>query len=472
MFKDFSEAASYVKDQKIKMVDLKYCDFWGKWHHVTISPTEFTPSLMTSGVGFDGSSVGLRSVKSGDMALIPDLQTGFIDPFWEMPTLSFLCNTVEAESKNPFNRDPRLIAKKAEKFLLTSGVADESRWGPEFEFYIFDKASYENTCNSASYKFDSDSAVWNSGNNQRAYQLPLHGGYHAIPPADRYFDIRSKIVTELENIGIPIKYHHHEVGGPGQCEIETPMLSILSAADAVMCIKYFTRMVAFREGKVATFLPKPLFGEAGNGMHFHIQLLRTSNNLFYEAFTPSSLSENALFFIGGLLTHAPSVLAWTNPTTNSYRRLVPGYEAPTSCIFSRGNRSAAIRIPAYATKANQVRFEFRPPDATCNPYLAMSAMLLAGIDGIIKKIDPTRAGFGPINEDIFTWSAEKRATIKSLPCSLLEAVQALESDHQYLLAGDVFDKEMINDWISTKRNEDDDLRKRPHPFEIQRYFDL
>ena len=472
MFKDFSEAALFIKDQKIKMIDLKYCDFWGKWHHVTLSPSEFTPGLMTSGVGFDGSSVGLRSVKSGDMALIPDLQTGFLDPFWEMSTLSFLCNTVEAESKNPFPRDPRLLVKKAERFLLSSGIADESRWGPEFEFYIFDRANFENTTHSASYAFDADSAIWNSGKSLDAYPLPLHSGYHAIPPGDKYFDIRSKIVTELENIGIPIKYHHHEVGGPGQCEIETPMLSILAAADAVMCIKYFTRMVAFKEGKVATFLPKPLYGEAGNGMHFHIQLLRTSNNLFYEAFTPSSLSENALFFIGGLLSHAPSVLAFTNPTTNSYRRLVPGYEAPTSCIFSKGNRSAAVRIPAYATKANQVRFEFRPPDATCNPYLAMAAMLLAGIDGILTKIDPTRAGFGPINEDIFTWSAEKRASIKSLPCSLVESMQALQSDHQYLLAGDVFDKEMITDWISAKLQEDDDLRKRPHPFEIQRYFDL
>ncbi len=472
MFKDFSETAAFIKDQKIQMVDLKYCDFWGKWHHVTISPSEFTPNLMTSGVGFDGSSVGFRNVLNGDMSLIPDLQTGFIDPFWELPTISFLCNIVEAETKNPYNRDPRLIVKKAEQYLLSSKVADKSRWGPEFEFYIFDRAEMENSTNTSHYFFDSDEAIWNSGVIPEAYQNTSHGGYHAIPPADRHFQLRSKMVNELEKIGIPIKYHHHEVGGPGQCEIETPMLSILSAADASMCVKYFTRMIGFQAGKVVTYLPKPLFGEAGSGMHFHIQLLRSGNNMFFETFTSAFLSESALFFIGGLLTHAPSLLAFTNPTTNSYRRLVPGYEAPTNCIFSRGNRSAAIRIPSYATKANQVRFEFRPSDATCNPYLAMSALLLAGIDGIKKKIDPTKAGFGPIDEDILTWPAEKRATIKSLPGSLTEALRALEQDNQYLLAGDVFNSAMIETWILAKRKEEYEVRIRPHPYEIQQYFDL
>lgn len=472
MFKEFSETAAYIKEQKIQMIDLKYCDLWGKWHHVTLSPSEFSPNLMTSGIGFDGSSVGLSNVKSGDMALLPDLQTGFVDPFWEIPTLTFLCNIVEAESKNPFSRDPRLMVKKAEQYMLSSNIADESRWGPEFEFYIFDRMEIENSCNTANYKFDSDAAFWNSHTSTQGYQNPIHGGYHAIPPSDRHYELRSKIVADLEKIGIPIKYHHHEVGAPGQCEIETPMLTILGAADASMCIKYFTRMTAFKAGKVATYLPKPLFGEAGNGMHFHIQLIRAGNNLFYEAFTPSSLSQSALFFIGGLLTHAPSLLAWTNPTTNSYRRLVPGYEAPTNCIYSRGNRSAAIRIPAYATKANQVRFEFRPPDATCNPYLAMSAMLLAGIDGIKRKIDPSREGFGPIDEDIFAWPAEKRDKIKKLPGSLSMAMDALEQDQHYLLAGDVFDKELIKDWISAKRNEEEKLQERPHPYEIQRYFEI
>ncbi len=472
LFKDFSDSAAFIKEQKIQMIDLKYCDFWGKWHHVTLSPSEFTPNLMNSGVGFDGSSIGLKSVKSGDMALIPDLQTGFFDPFYDLSTLSFICNIVEADTKNPFNRDPRLIAKKAERYLLQSGVADESRWGPEFEFYIFDHAEIENTCNISRYYFDSDEAIWNAGKTSEAYQNPTHGGYHAIPPGDRQFQVRSQIVHELEKIGIPIKYHHHEVGGPGQCEIETPMLSIIAAGDSTMCIKYFTRMVAFRVGKVASFLPKPLFGEAGNGMHFHIQLIRSGNNLFYGVQDSTLLSENALFFIGGLLTHAPALLAWTNPSTNSYRRLVPGYEAPTSCIFSKGNRSAAIRVPSYATKAHQVRFEFRPPDATCNPYLAMAAMLLAGIDGIKKRIDPTKAGFGPINEDIFSWTPEKRATIKSLPTSLPDALHALEADNQFLLSGDVFDTGMIESWIQAKEKENYEVSIRPHPYEIAKYFDL
>jgi len=269
-----------------------------------------------------------------------------------------------------------------------------------------------------------------------------------------------------------VKYHHHEVGGPGQCEIETPLMGLLASADAAMMIKYVTKMAAHMEGQTVTFLPKPLYGEAGSGMHFHQLLFKGEKNLFYDPKGPNLLSQTALYYIGGLLTHAPAVLGFTNPSTNSYRRLVPGFEAPVNCFFSSGNRSAAIRVPKYATQANKVRFEFRPPDATCNPYLAMAAQLMAGLDGIKNKIDPTAAGFGPIDEDIFSWPAEKRASINSLPTSLEDALNALERDNDFLLVGGVFEKSLIENWIRAKHREDYDVRSRPHPYEIQLYYDL
>ena len=472
MFREFSEAANFIHEKNIRMVDLKFSDLWGRWHHVTISSSEFTPHLMTAGVGFDGSSVGFRSVKSGDMVLIPDLQTGFVDPFWESPTLSFICDTFEADSKQKNVRDPREIARRAETYMREANIADDSFWGPEFEFYIFNNVNLENSVNVASYRVDSLESNWNSANGGHGHYIPLHGGYHAIPPRDQLFNLRAKMVETLEDIGIPVKYHHHEVGGPGQCEIETPLMSLLPAADAILTIKYVTKMVAIQAGQTATFLPKPLFGEAGNGMHFHQLLRRQQRNLFYDQHSPTLLSKTALHYIGGLLSHAPAVLAFTNPSTNSYRRLVPGFEAPINCFFSRGNRSAAIRVPKYATDEEMVRFEFRPPDATCNPYLAMTAMLMAGIDGIKKEIDPTSNGFGPIDVDIFTWTDEQRASIKNLPTSLEAALAALEADHAFLLEGGVFGKDLILDWIKYKRCEDYELRTRPHPYEIQLYFDL
>ncbi len=472
MFKDFAEASAFVSANAIRMVDLKFSDLWGRWHHVTISAQEFKPSLMKNGVGFDGSSVGLKSVKSGDMALIPDLSTGSIDPFCEVPTLSFFCNTIEADTKQLFSSDPREINRRAERFLVSSGIADESRWGPEFEFYIFNDVSFENGINTASYSVDSVEANWHNAQGGHGHFIPIHGGYHAIPPKDQLYNIRSKMSVMLEEMGIPVKYHHHEVGGPGQCEIETPLMKLLPACDASMMIKYVTKMVAHEAGQTVTFLPKPLYGEAGNGMHFHQQLFGNGENLFYDPENPMLLSETALNYIGGLLLHAPAVLAFTNPSTNSYRRLVPGFEAPVNAFFSMGNRSAAIRIPKYATNPNEVRFEFRPPDATCNPYLATAAMLMAGIDGIRRKIDPTREGFGPIDDNIFAWPAEKRATIKSLPTSLDEALKSLSVDYQFLLEGDVFSKELVFDWIKAKTQEDYQIRTRPHPYEIEMYFDL
>jgi glutamine synthetase len=323
-----------------------------------------------------------------------------------------------------------------------------------------------------SYKVDSSEASWRGNDQHLSFTIPLHGGYHAIPPNDQLYNLRSEISVELQKAGIPVKYHHHEVGGPGQCEIETPLMSMRQAADAVMIIKYFTKMTALSHGKIATFLPKPLYAEAGNGMHFHQQLCLNGENAFYDPEGPHKLSQIALYYIGGLLYHAPSLLAFTNPSTNSYRRLVPGYEAPVNAFFSIGNRSAAIRIPEYATLPNEVRFEFRPPDATCNPYLAMAAMLMAGLDGIEQKIDPIAAGYGPINEDIFSWSPEQRKSISSLPASLDEALSALEKDHAYLVHDGIFPVELIQQWLSVKRKEDQSVRSRPHPYEIELYFDL
>lgn len=472
MFQTFEKAAEFIHENNIEMIDLKFTDLWGRWHHVTLTSRQFTPHTLTAGVGFDGSSVGLKSVKSGDMALIPDLSTGFIDPFWDVPTLSFLCSTVEADSKKLFFRDPRVILQRAEEYLRKSGIADTSSWGPEMEFYIFDQVCVENNIHTASYRVESSEANWNSCQPGLGHFIPIHGGYHAIPPRDQLFGLRTKMVTLLEKCGIPVKYHHHEVGGPGQCEIETPMMGILRSADAVMLVKYISKMVAHNAGKTVTYLPKPLFGEAGSGMHFHQQLFKQDVNIFYDASSPNLLSQSALYYIGGLLSHAPAVLGFTNPTTNSYRRLVPGYEAPVNAFFSSGNRSAAIRVPKYATEPDQVRFEFRPPDASCNPYTAMAAMLMAGIDGIRKRIDPTAEGFGPIDVDIFTLPEDNRSRIKHLPTSLGEALNALKQDNAFLLEGGVFEEEMIGDWIAKKSQEEYEIQIRPHPYEIEQYYDL
>jgi glutamine synthetase len=407
------------------------------------------------------------------MVLIPNLQTGMLDPFWDEKTLSFICITLEADTKEVFANDPRNIAIRAEAYLRESGIADESRWGPEFEFYVFDNVSFENGINRAAYRVDSKEADWNSAEGGHGHYIPLHGGYHAIPPKDQLYNLRTEIVLALESMGVPVKYHHHEVGGPGQSEIETPMVGLVEAGDISMIIKYVTKMIAQSHGQTATFMPKPLYGEAGNGMHFHQHLFKAASNIFYDPAGYGCLSETALHYIGGLLTHGAAVLALTNPSTNSYRRLIPGYEAPVNAFYSLGNRSAAVRIPKYACQPDAARFEFRPPDATCNVYLALAAQLLAGIDGIRNPIDLTDAGFGPYEADIFSWTDAQRAQIKQLPASLNEALIALEEDHDFLLAGDVFSREMIEQWIEYKREmEYYEVRNRPHPYEVMLYFDV
>ncbi len=473
MFQTFDEARRYIHTNGIEMVDMKFCDLWGRWHHLTLSTSSFTPELMECGVGFDGSAVGLKSVKSGDMVLVPDLASGFIDPFWDLPTLSFICTTLEADTHAIFANDPRNIAIRAEDYMRQTGIADASRWGPEYEFYIFDNVAYEYGMNRASYRLDCAEADWNSAQGGHGHYIPLHGGYHAIPPKDQLYNLRSEMSKHLEKMGVPVKYHHHEVGGPGQSEIETPMMGLVAAGDATMLVKYVTKMTAHSHGKTVTFMPKPLYGEAGSGMHFHQHLFKQGANVFYEAGGYGCLSQTALYYIGGLLSHGAAILALTNPSTNSYRRLVPGFEAPCNAFFSLGNRSAAVRIPKYANQPDTARIEFRPPDATCNVYLALAAMLMAGLDGICRKIDPSAAGFGPIDANIFAWNDSQRATIKGLPDSLDEALFALESDHDFLMEGGVFSEEMVRQWIDYKRNfESLQVRNRPHPYEMGLYFDV
>jgi glutamine synthetase len=404
------------------------------------------------------------------MVLVPDLGTGFLDPFWEVPTLSFICSTLEADTKAIFPHDPRNVARRAEEYLRQTGIADRSLWGPEFEFYIFDRMTFDVGMDRSGYVVECSQADWGSGGSGHA--APLHGGYHAIPPRDRLYNLRTEMTLHLQEMGVPVKYHHHEVGGPGQCEIETPLMGLVAAGDATMIIKYVTKMTAHSHGLTATFMPKPLFGEAGNGMHFHQQLVREGQNLCYDADGYGLLSQAALSYVAGLLLHGPALLALTNPSTNSYRRLVPGYEAPVNAFFSAGNRSAAVRVPRYATHPDKVRFEFRPPDGTCNVYLALAAQLMAGLDGVQRQLDPAAEGFGPIDEDVFSWTEEQRAAIKPLPTCLGDALDALVEDHDFLLAGGVFGQDLIERWVACKREEDAAVRIRPHPYEMRLYYDL
>jgi glutamine synthetase len=472
MFATFDQASQFIADHQVRMVDFKYTDLWGRWHHVTLPASQFTPSRLEKGVGFDASSVGLKPVKAGDMVIVPDLSTGFMDPFCDAPTVSFICSAKEADTRLDFPRDPRNIARRAEEYLRGAGLADESRWGPEFEFYIFDSVAFENEVNRVGYQLESSEGVWNSRKGGLGHYIPMHGGYHAHPPRDSLHNLRSEMCLHLEAMGVPIKYHHHEVGGPGQVEIETSLMGLLESADATMKVKYVTKMTAAAHDQTVTFMPKPLFGEAGNGMHFHQMLLKDGESLFFAPDTYALLSQAALHYIGGLLSHGPALLAFTNPSTNSFRRLVPGYEAPVNLFFSVGNRSAAVRVPLYAGSPTQQRIEFRPPDATCNVYLALAAQLMAGLDGILNEIDPTEAGFGPFDTNIFDWPLEERKKIKGLPASLGQALEALDADHEFLLAGDVMDAEFIQDWIDYKMTHEHlEVRDRPHPYEMALYFD-
>lgn len=474
---DTKELLSFIKEKGIRQISIRYSNLFGGWHTLNIPTKEVTPQFFEKGEGIDGSSVpGFTLLEQGDLRVVPDPKTAFIDPFANYPTLCFIGSVVEADTLQPYVKDPRNVLIRAGNYLKSTGIADTSYWYPEFEFYIFDHVEYGYGTNWSGYKIESEEAVWMSGYHEEkktpGYSIPKGGGYHVSPPLDKLIDIRNEIVSILEELNIPIRYHHHEVGGPGQCEIETDKLPLEKVGDITMIVKYVVKMAALRHGRTATFMPKPLFGEAGSGFHLHISLFKNGKNIFYDSTGYAGLSKEALYFISGILKHGPSLLALTNPSTNSFKRLVPGYEAPVNLFFSLANRSAAIRIPKYATSPVDKRIEFRTPDATCNPYLAIAAILMAGIDGIINKIDPSSENFGPIEENIFKWSEEERKKIKPLPDSLSQALNALEKDHDFLLRGSVFSEDIIKTWMNHKRKEAMEIQSRPHPFEFELYFGI
>jgi glutamine synthetase len=471
-FEHLDDARAYIREHGIVMVDLRFCGLWGQWHHVTLPAARLAAPLLDRGVGFDGSALGIKSVKAGDMTLVPDLRATFVDPWADVPTLAFICQAFEAGTREPSAYDPRFIARLAEQALAKSGIADRSVWGPEFEFYLFDSVAVENAMNVASYRVESAEGPWRQREPGSGYVIPTHGGYHVAPPHDRLHGARTRIALALEQLGVEVKYHHHEVGAPGQCEIEIPLLPMLEAADAAMLVKYAVKMTALELGLTATFLPKPLHGEAGSGMHFHQCLWLGNTNAFYEASAYAHLSNTARAYIAGLLTHGPAVMGLTNPSTNSYRRLVPGFEAPVSAIFSLANRSAAVRIPKYADRPESTRLEFRPPDAMGNPYLSVAAQLLAGLAGVRAQLDPSALGLGPVDDDVFTWPAERRAQIRALPTSLGQALDALDRDRDFLTADGAFTDEVLDRWIARKREEEREVQIRPHPYEIELYYGL
>ncbi len=466
------EVLTFAKEKHVQTVDLKFVSLIGRWHHVSIPVERLDEGFFSSGVAFDGSSIPgyTRSTRS-DMTLIPDPSTKMLDPFWERPTLSLICDIYTGDGK-AYARDPRGIARRAEEHMKSTGIADLASMSPEFEFHIFDSVRHQSAVNSTFYEVDVSEAEWNSGNvDGVGTVLPQKGGYHALPPQDRLYKLRDRIVHQVQDCGIPVKYHHHEVGGAGQSEIEVLFHPLLSAGDVTMTVKYLIRMLAHEEGKVATFMPKPLWNDAGNGMHVHQNLWLKGKPLFWDENGWAQLSETALYYIGGILHHGAALSALTNPSTNSYKRLVPGFEAPIHLIYGLANRSAAIRIPEAGNTPETKRIEFRPPDATCNIYLALAGMLMAGLDGIKNKINPKDLGCGPFDQSLQGMDRGKTSRVKTIPLTLADALVALEKDHEFLMEGDVFHEDTIQAWIERKRDEATDVRKRPHPREVALYFD-
>lgn len=465
-----------IEERDIESIDLKYSDLVGNWYHIGF-PVRRLDHVLENGIPFDGSSVpGMRSVESGDMLLVPDLSTTMVDPFTERPTLRMLSHICDADSLVGVKKDPRSLARRAQAFLESTGIADRSLWIPEFEFYLFNEAEIHNGRFSAGYKFTSTE---NKEDLPFGYEdkdgtaVAHRKGYHIDVPFDKYADVRQEMVELIEHAGCPVRYHHHEVGLSAQQEIETELVDFRVVTDRMMYIKDIIHNTALRRGLTATFMPKPLYDEPGNGMHFHIQLRKGDRNVFFSKGGYADLSREALCFIGGILAHGRSLTAFTNPSTNSYKRLLPGFEAPVKLFFGLANRSAAIRIPKYATSEDSKRFEFRTSDGTCNYYLAMSALLMAGIDGIRKGTLPTpENGMGPFDDNIFAWSEAERDRLVSIPSTLEEALDALREDHAYLLAGDVFNDELIESWIAEKTKEIVAVRNRPHPFEMNLYYSL
>ncbi|MCH7481833.1 MAG: type I glutamate--ammonia ligase [Chloroflexi bacterium] len=475
MAKEADPVLKLMKDNDCDELDIRFTDVPGTWQHVTLPIGEVDDALFIKGTGFDGSSIrGFQAINESDMLLIPDPATVVVDPFMHR-TASIVASVRDPMTGNAYPRDPRYVAQKAEQYLRDSGIGDVSFWGPELEFFIFDSVRFGQTANTGFYEVDSEEGIWRSGESltldeggpNLGMKPRYKGGYFPVPPVDTFTDIRSECAREMARYGIIVEKHHHEVATAGQGEIDMRFDELLKMADNVMAYKYVVKNVAGRYGKVATFMPKPLFGDNGTGMHVHQSIWKGGDPLFagdgYAGF-----SELGLHYVGGLLAHAPALMAFLAPTSNSYKRLVPGFEAPTILALSARNRSAAARIPMYFSEPKTKRVEFRPPDPTANPYLAFSAMLMAGLDGIRNKTDPG----APVDEDLYTLPAAELAKLRQVPGSLAESLNALEADHDFLTEGDVFTKDLIEGHIAFKREtEVDEIRLRPHPYEFHLTFD-
>jgi len=471
--KTAKDVLAFAKEKDVKMVDVKFIDLPGMWQHFSVPIQEFDENTFEEGLGFDGSSIrGFRVINESDMILIPDPTTACIDPFCKATTLSIICNVVDPITGERYNRDPRNIAQKAEEYLISTGIADQSFWGPEAEFFIFDDIRFDQNQHSGYYFVDSVEGIWNSGRAEGpnlGYKPRYKEGYFPVAPTDSQQDLRTEMVLTMLEAGIPAECQHHEVATAGQAEIDIKFGPLTKMADQLMMYKYIVKNTAKKYGKTVTFMPKPLFQDNGTGMHVHQSLWKDGKPLFYDANGYAGLSETALYYIGGLLKHARALTAITSPTTNSYKRLVPGYEAPVNLVYSQRNRSAAVRIPMYSKNPKAKRIEFRPPDPSCNPYLAFAALLLAGIDGIKNRIYPGE----PLDKDIFELPPEEAKEIRSVPGSLEEALKELQADHEFLLQGGVFDKDLLESWIDYKlTREHDAIRLRPHPYEFMLYYDI
>ena len=473
MAKTFSDVQQLAADAGTKIVDIRFCDLPGVWQHFSIPVDGLTEDLFTDGIGFDGSSIrGFQEIQESDMLLIPDPETAYVDPLLKIPTLNLISNVLDPITRQQYSRDPRYITQKAEQYLQSTGIGDTSYWGPELEFYIFDDVRFDQNAHSAYYFVDSNEGTWNTGREENpnlGYKPRHKEGYFPVPPTDSQQDLRSEIILKMKEVGVPVEAHHHEVGTAGQGEIDIRYSPLTKMADIVMYYKYIIRNVARAHNKTATFMPKPIFEDNGTGMHVHQSIWKGENNIFWDEQGYAQLSQTARYYIGGLLKHAAALLAFTNPTTNSYKRLVPGYEAPVNLVYSMRNRSAAVRIPVYSQSPKAKRVEFRCPDPSCNPYLCFSAMLMAGLDGIQNRIDPG----DPLDKNLYDLEPEKAAAVKSTPGSLGEVLEALEEDHDWLLKGDVFTPDVIETWISYKRERElEPLNLRPHPYEFYLYYDL
>ncbi len=468
-----AEVVRLAADEGIEVVDLRFCDLPGLMQHFSMPVHELTEDALDEGYGFDGSSIrGFQQIQESDMILLPDPSTCVIDEFRQHKTLNLNCFVHDPVTRENYSRDPRYVALKAERHLVSTGIADTVYFGPEAEFFVFDDVRFAQNHHSAFYQVDSVEGIWNSGRDEGpnlGYKPRHKEGYFPVPPTDHFQDLRSEMTLTMERMGIEIEVQHHEVGTAGQAEIDMRFDSLLSMADKLMLYKYVVKNVAQRAGCTATFMPKPLFEDNGSGMHVHQSLWNGREPLFFSETGYGGLSDVGRWYVGGLLTHAPAILAFAAPTTNSYKRLVPGYEAPVNLVYSQRNRSAACRIPIYSKSAKAKRIEFRCPDPSCNPYLAFAAMLMAGLDGVRKQIEPP----APVDKDLFDLSAEELAAIGQVPASLGEALSALENDQQFLTEGGVFTDDLIETWIEYKTTEEiDPVRLRPHPWEFMLYYDI